>query len=78
MSRRNIFVDFYGPIVIVVYTLLTAMVVFFMALPMSVKVSCLVVSAAVYALVMSPAEPHDAPMGTGAESEGIARPPSRT
>ena len=81
MSHRNILVDFYGPTVVVVYTLLTAMVVFFMALPMGVKVSCLVVSAAVYALAMSqakPRDPRDPPMGTRAEAEGIARPPSQT
>jgi len=74
MSHRNIFVDFYGPIVVVVYTLLTAMVIFFMALPMGVKVSCLVVSAAVYAVSMRGAAPDGPPMGTGADSEGIARP----
>jgi hypothetical protein len=63
----------YTSVVVVAYTLLMAGIIFFLAIPVKVQIFLLLVSAAVFVLIMRPtAQPEY--LGTGASPEGIARP----
>jgi len=71
---KHVFTEHYGAIVVTAYTLLMAMVIFLMTIPMSVRILLLVISAATFALIMRPAKPPDPPMGTSSDLEGVRRP----
>jgi hypothetical protein len=71
---RNFISKHYAAIVVASYSLLMAMVIFFMAIPLSVQLLLLVVSTAVFAVAMGPEQPDDPPMGTSEDLEGIERP----
>lgn len=77
MQDRHVFTGHYGAIVVTAYTLLMAMVIFFMAIPVSLRILLLVISAAAFALIMRPVKPQEPPMGIGSDLEGVSRPRPR-
>jgi len=74
MEEKHFFTEHYGTIVVTAYTLVIAMVIFFLAIPWKVQLLLLVVSVAVFILIMRTGAPNEPPLGTGATSEGIVRP----
>jgi hypothetical protein len=74
LQDKHVFTEHYGVIVVTAYTVLMAMVIFFMAIPVSVRIPLLVISAAAFALIMRPAKPPEPPMGTSTDLEGLSRP----
>jgi hypothetical protein len=76
MKERRFFTEHYGAIVVASYTLLMAMVIFVLAMPLSLKIALLVISVAVFGVTMRSAKPHEPPMGAAEEVVGVKRPPS--
>jgi hypothetical protein len=74
LQDKQFFTEHYGAIVVTAYTLLMAMVISFMAIPASVRILLLVISAVAMAVIMRPAKPQEPPMGTSSDLEGIRRP----
>jgi hypothetical protein len=77
MRDRHFFTDHYGAIVVTSYALLMAMVIFFMAIPLSVQLLLLVISTAAFAVTIRPGERYDPNLVTGSDLDGITRPPNR-
>jgi hypothetical protein len=73
MKDGHIFAEHYGAIVVTSYTLLMAMVIFFMAMPLSAQITLLIISTVGFVVMMRPT-PQDQPMGAAVEVEGVARP----
>lgn len=74
MVEGRFLAEHYTPIVITIYTLLLAVVIFFLAIPLKVQLVLLIVAVAAFLLILRPvAAPHEPPMGGHASSEGIAR-----
>jgi membrane protein implicated in regulation of membrane protease activity len=70
MAEGRFLAEHYRPIVVLIYTLLMAVIIFFLAIPLKVQLILLVISVAVFIFVMRPVAVHEPPMGG---PEGVAR-----
>lgn len=74
MEEGRIVRDHYAAVVIVAYSLILAIVLFVLAIPMHVKIILLVIAIAGFAAIIRSARSRDVPMGSSPDVESMVRP----
>lgn len=74
MEEGRIIRDHYAAAVILAYSLILAIVLFVLAIPVGVKIVLLVIAVAGFGAIIRAAQSRDVPMGSSPDADSIVRP----